>query len=816
MPTSETPVVFWDMVAYSRRVAENEAGTLDFMASCFDTMRILARRYAGALIKTMGDGALLCFAEVEAAVEFTLELHRVIDRLQLHEPDPYQFRAGIHTGPVTIRNGDVFGHTVNVASRLQTVAAPGGCVISADVYAVLSKSEGLRFEPLGAPPLKNIKARIAVYRVVDPLRSAQPVRRKFEGIRVIGGVGINVSQGGRNLGRGARALLLYLALSPGGVESNDRLEAMFGGATECKRRLEELAIAVTETGYTVQATNGIVSIGADLSDTDIGQILEELRQNRLALSLHMDGDWTAHILAGLDGISPVFDSWLTVTRNRWKWLMLRELERLIERTEPLDAAREDAARIILAQEPGNEAAAIAAIECRMAHGDRGGAVEEFERLETFLSERYGIAPGQRIRAKLKRLLSGKPPGPEAQNAPDQPGRVLQIRVDGFETDGDTAPTSQHQVFRRELINNLSHFRDWSVLDGADIHEPSDDVSAPNADYVVEGSSVSGDLPDLNLRLLGAPDMRHLWSETFALSSETWDNAQEKIVRAIAARVESYISCDRLTGALHRTPRPSTIHDDWLRGDNALMKWTPEGAEEAHGIFTDILKAEPDHAPSLFRLASISNIAHIIWPGRQRSSSEVAEADRLAARAVALDPMDARIQRTVAWTAAMNGAFARACMHMDLAAKLNPSSPATLASCAMGFAWFAEPEKAMAALTLGNALSPSLPQWGWAYHASTNFFLDRLDAAALSAEMGGDSIPDTRGWLAAIFARQGEIERAGQAFGAFYATISSHWAGEDAPTPERVAQWFADGFPLRRQADRDKLRAAIETARAAAY
>ena len=125
---------------------------------------------------------------------------------------------------------------------------------------------------------------------------------------------------------------------------------------------------------------------------------------------------------------------------------------------------------------------------------------------------------------------------------------------------------------------------------------------------------------------------------------------------------------------------------------------------------------------------------------------------------------------------MTGAFARASMHMDLATSLNPNSPTTLASCSMGFAWFGEHGKAEANLTRCLAISRTLPEWGWAYNASTCFFLDRLDAALEAAELGGTSINDIQGWIAAIHARRGDTTAAGAAFARFFETISASWAG----------------------------------------
>jgi len=66
--SEERVILFTDMVSYSHWIGKDEGATLEFMTSCFDTLRILARRHSGTLVKTMGDGALLMFASAENAV----------------------------------------------------------------------------------------------------------------------------------------------------------------------------------------------------------------------------------------------------------------------------------------------------------------------------------------------------------------------------------------------------------------------------------------------------------------------------------------------------------------------------------------------------------------------------------------------------------------------------------------------------------------------------------------------------------------------------------------------------------------------------
>lgn len=811
----ERVVLFTDMVSYSRRISEDEASTLEFMASCFDTLRILARRYNGFLVKTLGDGAMLLFDDCRDAIDYGVEFQRIVSKLQLNEPKPYKFRVGLHKGTVLLRNGDAYGNTVNIASRLETLAEPGRCVVSQIVYDSVHDGSDLQFEALGTPSLKNIREKIPLYRVVDQLsESSVGIRSSILLIRLMDGVEIDGTEsptGGR-LSVDARIMLGYLALCAGQADSVDRIAALFGTDRLAIDRAESALKEIQDSEFAAlvpfETSEGFVTLDPIEVETDLDIMVSEIRQTRVPVGLTKDADWPHRILSGLGGASPVFSGWLRVTRESWKRRILNELERLIERTLPAESAHEDAADAVLLLEPGNEVGALAKINGHMARSDQGAALAEFERLKHYLEENYGVSPGEQVRRAIQ---YGIEKGTSAvfkkdRPAPMPPRRLLRIAVDEFV--GSDLP--ELQAFRGELIANLARFRDWSIIDGVDDRSQLDEI-----DYCIDGSTIRSEtVLQIAIRLHEQASGRALWAESFPFGTKKWEQVQHGIIHKIAATIESYISADRLASAFGKVGCDPTSHDAWLVGDRAMMRWTPEGAKEARAVFEGILKHDPNHTPSLTSLASLGNIHHVIWPGQEPGPDEVANADRLASRAVELDPMDSRIQRVVAWSAAMAGSFARASMHMDLAASLNPNSPATLASCAMGFAWFGERDKAEATLTRLRVLGSNLPPWVWAYLASAYFFLDRLDDALEAAELGGDSIADTHGWRAAIHARRGESENAGAAFSRFFETVSIRWSGLEKATPNSVAVWFANTFPLRNAVDRGSLSEAIHIARMA--
>jgi adenylate cyclase len=116
----------------------------------------IARTNGGRLVKLLGDGAMLLFPEPEAAVAAALELTAAGDPgLPIH--------AGVHAGPVVQRDRDVFGRTVNLASRIAGTAGPNEVIVSGSVVEAL-RSGRFRFEPVAEVELKGVAAPVPLFR----------------------------------------------------------------------------------------------------------------------------------------------------------------------------------------------------------------------------------------------------------------------------------------------------------------------------------------------------------------------------------------------------------------------------------------------------------------------------------------------------------------------------------------------------------------------------------------------------------------------------------------------------------------------------
>jgi TolB-like protein/class 3 adenylate cyclase len=161
-------VVIADVVGYSKLIREDETGTL----ARFQTLqtRIFQpriREFDGRLVKTMGDSYLLEFPSAVAAVECCMAIQRDLQAHEATTPEDrrIRFRVGINVGDIVVDNDDIHGDGVNVAARLESMAEPGGILISNTVYDQVRDKLAIGFEAKGEAKVKNIARPIPVFAV---------------------------------------------------------------------------------------------------------------------------------------------------------------------------------------------------------------------------------------------------------------------------------------------------------------------------------------------------------------------------------------------------------------------------------------------------------------------------------------------------------------------------------------------------------------------------------------------------------------------------------------------------------------------------
>jgi class 3 adenylate cyclase len=118
-----------DVVGYSRLMEQNEGGTLAVLKERRERiLEPLVERYDGRIVKLMGDGVLIEFASAVNAVSCAVELQKQMAAANSGAADErcMLLRIGINLGDVIVEGNDLYGDGVNIAARLQVMAAPGG------------------------------------------------------------------------------------------------------------------------------------------------------------------------------------------------------------------------------------------------------------------------------------------------------------------------------------------------------------------------------------------------------------------------------------------------------------------------------------------------------------------------------------------------------------------------------------------------------------------------------------------------------------------------------------------------------------------
>jgi adenylate cyclase len=148
-----------DVVGYSRLMALDEDGTVAALDTARRTFRTHIDASRGRVIDMAGDSVLAVFDSATGAVSAALALQEALETAARSEPDErrMRFRIGVHLGDVIEKSdGTVYGDGVNLAARLESLAAPGGIAVSDAVHGAIRNRLALTFVDRGESEVKNM------------------------------------------------------------------------------------------------------------------------------------------------------------------------------------------------------------------------------------------------------------------------------------------------------------------------------------------------------------------------------------------------------------------------------------------------------------------------------------------------------------------------------------------------------------------------------------------------------------------------------------------------------------------------------------
>ena len=155
-------IMFTDIVGFTFLMGKDE----NLGLSILETNRTIHSRcieaHSGHFVKEIGDGILSWFSSAVDAIQCALAIQQGVSD---HD---YKLRIGIHLGDVVLREGDVFGNTVNIANRVESLVNPGAVFVTEQVVESIRGIENIKFTFLGEKSLKNVEPSVRIFGLEHP------------------------------------------------------------------------------------------------------------------------------------------------------------------------------------------------------------------------------------------------------------------------------------------------------------------------------------------------------------------------------------------------------------------------------------------------------------------------------------------------------------------------------------------------------------------------------------------------------------------------------------------------------------------------
>lgn len=158
-----------DIVGFSQMMADDDVGTLTALKTQQKSLlEPMVTQHGGRIFKEMGDGTLAEFGSVVEAVKCAVALQTALTGENGGSAPNLTLRIGINLGDVIVENGDLFGDGVNIATRLEQTAKPGGICISASAYDQVKDKLDISYRDIGEQRLKGLILPIRAYTIEPP------------------------------------------------------------------------------------------------------------------------------------------------------------------------------------------------------------------------------------------------------------------------------------------------------------------------------------------------------------------------------------------------------------------------------------------------------------------------------------------------------------------------------------------------------------------------------------------------------------------------------------------------------------------------
>lgn len=172
-------IVFTDICDFTKLMSTDENKAMALLEQQRALLKPIINNFNGEWLKEIGDGILMSFPSAVNAVTCSLEIQRIL----AHNQD-LTIRIGIHIGDVIKKDGDVFGDGVNIASRLEPLAEPGGICVSERVHEDIKNKPDISTAFQEEQLLKGIDKPIKVYSIFTKMGSLDNLQNQKDPVQI--------------------------------------------------------------------------------------------------------------------------------------------------------------------------------------------------------------------------------------------------------------------------------------------------------------------------------------------------------------------------------------------------------------------------------------------------------------------------------------------------------------------------------------------------------------------------------------------------------------------------------------------------------
>ena len=155
-------ILFADISGYTALMQEDESGASKLLFKFQETLKEQVAKHSGKIINFYGDGCLAIFDSPSEAVKCGGSLQIIFQ-----QNPKVPVRIGLHTGEVVFKDDNIYGDTVNLTSRIESIGVPGAVLFSEEINLAIKNQEQFKIALLGRFNFKNIKQSVKVYALAN-------------------------------------------------------------------------------------------------------------------------------------------------------------------------------------------------------------------------------------------------------------------------------------------------------------------------------------------------------------------------------------------------------------------------------------------------------------------------------------------------------------------------------------------------------------------------------------------------------------------------------------------------------------------------